>query len=130
MKRILCVEDERVICDLCQKVLGDEGYEVDVAQNGNIAQQMIGLSLYDIFLIDIRLPVMDGKELFRWMQKAHPLIVSRVIFTTGDTISKDALDFLEQVRRPFLAKPFTIDQLIDLVHEVLGELDTDNIALG
>ncbi|GAH16631.1 unnamed protein product, partial [marine sediment metagenome] len=66
-KRILVVEDEPAICELCRRVLAGEGFEVDIAVNGKVAQDMIEDKKYDLFLIDIRLPEMDGKELYKWI---------------------------------------------------------------
>ena len=65
VKRILVVEDEPAICALCQQVLTGEGFEVDIANNGKIAQGMIEKQEYQLFLLDIRMPVMTGKELYQ-----------------------------------------------------------------
>ncbi len=62
-RRILVVEDEPAICDLCQRVLTGEGFEMDIAVNGKVAQGMIEEKQYDLFLFDIKLPVMNGQEL-------------------------------------------------------------------
>ena len=64
VKRILVIEDEPAICELCRRVLSGEGFEVDIAVDGRMAQEMIAKRQYDLYLIDIRLPVMDGKELY------------------------------------------------------------------
>jgi len=52
-KRILVVEDEPAISDVCQRVLTGEGFEVDIAVNGKVAQGMIEEKQYDICLIDM-----------------------------------------------------------------------------
>jgi len=63
LKRILVVEDEPAISDVCQRVLTGEGFEVDIAVDGKVAQDMIGEKQYDLCLIDIRTPAMNGKKL-------------------------------------------------------------------
>ena len=120
-KRILIVEDEPAICDVCRRVLVDEGFEVDIAANGKIAQDMIEERQYDLCLIDIRTPQMSGKELYQWLQEKHPQLTNRVIFTTGDVMGGDIQSFLEQAARPFLPKPFTPDELKAIIRETLKQ---------
>ena len=111
VKRILVVEDEPAITQLCRIVLTGEGFEVDIAVNGKVAQNMIGEKQYDLFLFDIKLPVMNGRELYQWLKEKNPQLVNRVIFTTGDVMVGDTHMFIEQAARPFLPKPFTPDEL-------------------
>ncbi len=115
--RILVVEDEPSIGGLCQRVLTAEGFEVDIAVNGKVAKDMIEEKQYTLYLIDIKLPVMNGKEVYEWLQEKHPQLVSRVIFTTGSILIEDAM-FVERAGRPFLPKPFSPDQLRAIVRQV------------
>jgi DNA-binding response OmpR family regulator len=117
--RVLVVEDEPSISQVCLRVLGGEGFEVDIAENGAKAQEKMQAKDYDICLVDIITPVMDGKRLFRWITEKHPNVVKGVIFTTGDSINPDTRDFLDKVHRPFLPKPFTLDELKNVVRETL-----------
>ena len=119
VKRILVVEDEPVICALCQRVLTGEGFEVDIAANGKMAEAMIEEQKYQIFLFDIRMPVMTGKDLYQWLEEQHPLLIGRVIFTTGSVISEDTQLFMKQTGRPYLPKPFTAAELLAIVNESL-----------
>ena len=122
VKRILIVEDEPAICAVCSRVLTGEGFEVDTAANGKVAQGMIEEKQYDLFLIDIRMPVMNGTELHQWLQEKHPQLANRVIFITGSVVSGDTRSFLEQITRPFLLKPFTPDELKAVVSEAVKEI--------
>jgi DNA-binding response OmpR family regulator len=117
--RVLVVEDEPSISQVCSRTLEGEGFEVDIAENGAKAQEKLQAKGYDICLIDIMTPVMDGKRLFRWMTEKHPKVVKGVIFTTGDSINPDTRDFLDKARRPFLPKPFTLAELKSVVRETL-----------
>ena len=121
-KRILVVEDEPAISQLCRRVLTSEGFEVDIAVNGEIAQDMLEEKQCDFCLIDIRTPEMNGIELYQWLKEKHPKIIEGVIFTTGDVMSGDTKDFLEQTTRPFLPKPFTPDELKTIMRETLEEV--------
>ena len=120
--RILVVEDEPVIGRICSQTLTHEGFEVDITANGSIAESMLQKKKYDLVLIDIRTPVMNGKQLYQSILERHPEVVSGVIFTTGDALGGDAKSFLEQSGRPFLPKPFTPDELKTVVKEALGRI--------
>ena len=122
-KRILVVEDEPAIGDVCRRVLSGEGFEVDIAVDGKVAQNMIKEKQYDLCLIDIRTPTMDGREFYQWLREKNPQLATRVIFTTGDVMGGDIQSFLEQVTRPFLPKPFTPDELKTKIREALKELE-------
>lgn len=121
-KRILVVEDEPVISSVCLRVLTDEGFEVDGAVNGRMAEDMIEKSTYDLCLIDIRTPVMNGKELFQYINAAHPELINGVVFTTGDMIDGDTQTFLKETGRLFLPKPFSPEELRTIVREALRQI--------
>ncbi len=122
VKMILVVEDEPAICELCQRVLSDEGFEVNIAANGKVAQDMIEEKQYDLLLFDIKLPVMNGQELYQWLKEKHPKQISKVLFTSGSVLGEDTQLFIEQTGRLFLPKPFTPDELKDIVREVTKEI--------
>jgi DNA-binding response OmpR family regulator len=119
--KILAVEDELGIRQVCHRALTSQGYQVDFAGNGVAAESMLMKQDYDLLLVDIKTPVMDGKQLYHYIEARHPELVNRVIFTTGDAMSNDTQDFLKQTGRPFLLKPFSPDELNALVRETLGQ---------
>jgi len=124
IKRILVVEDEPEISAFCWRVLTSEGFDVDIAVQGKVAQEMLEKKQYDLCLIDIRLPVLDGKELYQWLKERHPKLVNGVIFTTGDIMGGgDTQIILEQAERPLLPKPFTPNDLKAIVREALRQLE-------
>ncbi len=118
-KRILLVEDEPSIGNMCQRVLTREGFQVEIAINGAVAQEMLQRRQYDLCLIDMRTPKMGGEELYQWLQTEYPQTASHVIFTTGSVIDDRITAFLQQSGRPFLPKPFTPNELIAIVNESL-----------
>ena len=121
-KRILVVEDELSIGNMCRRVLTREGYEVDIAVNGRVAQDMIEEKQFSLYLVDIRMPKMNGIELYQWLQKKYPQLSDRVIFTTGSVIGGDTMTFVEQSGRSLLPKPFTPNELKVMVKEALKEV--------
>ena len=108
---------------MCQRVLSREGFEVEIAVNGMLAQDMIEKRQYHIFLIDIRTPTMNGTELYHWLQKKYPQMANQVIFTTGSVLDEKTMTFIEQSGRPFLPKPFTPDELIAVVRKALKQIE-------
>lgn len=120
--RILSVEDEPSIRQVCYRVLTGQGYQVDFATNGVVAENMLMKADYDLLLVDIKTPVMDGKQLYRYIKKRYPNMAERVIFTTGDVINSETQCFLEQTGRSFLLKPFSPDELRTVVGESLKSL--------
>ncbi len=122
-KRILVVEDEPAVGEVCNRILTSEGFEVDIAVNSAVAQDMLRGKNYDLCLIDIMTPVMNGKQLYQYISERYPKLANRVIFTTGDVIGGDTMTFIEQTGRPCLHKPFTPDELKTIVRETLRQLD-------
>jgi DNA-binding response OmpR family regulator len=116
-KRGLVVEDEPSIAKMCIRALGVEGFEVDIASDGEAAQARFAENgdVYDLCLIDIRTPRMNGIELYHYLQKSGSGMINRVIFTTGDIINEEIKAFLEKSGRPFLPKPFTLDELRSVI---------------
>jgi len=122
IKRILVVEDEPAISEICRRVLVSEGFAVSIAPDGKIAQDMIEKEEYGLCLIDIRTPAMSGMELYQWIMEKHPKLANGVILTSGDVMGGNIQDFLKHVARPFLPKPFTPDELRTTLREALGVL--------
>ncbi len=121
-KKILVVEDEPFISGLCMRVLISEGYEVNVAVNGQIAEGMIDRCRYDLCLVDIRTPIMSGKELFKYIKEKHPYLVKGVIFTTGDVIGGDTQSFLKDTGCAYILKPFSPDDLRTVIKEAMQSI--------
>ncbi len=121
-EKILVVEDETTIREVCQRTLMSQGYPVDMASNGAAAKDMIKEENYDLIVIDIKTPIINGKQLFEYIKETYPKLADRVVFTTGDVMSNDIQYFLEQSGRQFLLKPFTPDELSAVVREALSRL--------
>jgi DNA-binding response OmpR family regulator len=118
-KSILVVEDEPSIARVCVRTLTGEGYAVETVVNGKIARGTLGKRDYDLYIVDVRTPEMNGMELYEEMKKIRLGLADKVLFTTGDTLSGNIKEFLDETRRPYLPKPFTPDELRVLVKTAL-----------
>lgn len=120
-KEVLVVEDEPSIGQVVLRVLGGEGFNVDVATNGEIALEMVKRKQYDYCLLDIKTPAMNGLDFFMWLQEQHSRLADHVIFTTGDISFGETERLPEESDRHFLPKPFTPQELIAKVRETWKE---------
>ena len=109
---------------MCQRVLTREGFEVEIAINGELAQDVLKKRQYHICLVDIRTPGMGGEELYRWLQENYPQLASHVIFTTGSVIDDKITTFVELTGRLFLPKPFTPGELTAIIEQALKQLQS------
>lgn len=64
---------------------------------------------------------MSGAELYQWLQDKHPQTANRVVFTTGSLLDEKTTTFVRQSGRPFLPKPFTPDELTDIIEKSLRQ---------
>jgi len=118
-KRILVVDDEKYILDFFVEVFRDWPLSVDTAGNGKSALQKMQDSEYDLVITDYRMPQMSGRELFNWIGENRPHLADRVIFVTGDTVSIETRAFFEKSGSRYLAKPFRIEDIKDVIQQVL-----------
>lgn len=115
-KKILIVDDEREILDMIFDLLHQQGNYVDVASNGKIAWEKIQKQEYDLILCDIKMPQMNGRELYQALKKPNPLYLRKLVFITGDTVSQETSDFLKSSGCPSIQKPFDIEELRQMLH--------------
>jgi CheY-like chemotaxis protein len=113
--RILVAEDEPSIRRVLAVTLQHAGYDVDLAANGAEAETFIAVRPYDLMLVDIKMPVMNGMELYERVHAEYPALARRIVFTTGDVINKQVEHFIESTDRPYISKPFSADELIEVV---------------
>ncbi len=119
-RRVLVVEDELEIAESLGEILGLDGHKVDLADNGKTALKKIAKTDYDLILMDLRMPKMDGPTLYRELEKNHPHLCSRVAVVTGDTLEAAASDFLKQTGLRWIEKPFVPADVSKAVDEALG----------
>ena len=118
-RTILVVEDEALIAELLTDVLSAEGHQVEIAANGTEAVDRLRDRTYDLILSDLRMPEMDGPSFYREVARSRPDLRGRFIFITGDLLSPETREFLEQTGAPSLSKPFAPEVVCRLIQEAL-----------
>lgn len=118
-QKILVIEDEPSIQHLCSEILTLEGFEVDVAANGMEAKLKLKRRDYNLLIIDVKMPGMNGVRLHEYMAGRCPEMLDRSVFISGDVIGGDTEIFLKNTGRPFLAKPFNPDELTAIVKKTI-----------
>ena len=119
-KRILVVEDEPIIAGLLSDMLMADGHEVDAVNTGRAALERLAVEAYDLIVSDLRMPVLDGRGLYRELEANHPEMLRRILFVTGSALDPGNEEFLARTRVPWLAKPFSITELTRLTQKVLA----------
>jgi len=117
---ILLIDDDESILRVLDKALSKEHFDVVVAGSGREAVQLLARGEYSLILSDIRMPAFDGQQLFRFLDEHMPEAKDKVIFLTGDTGNPKTMDFLNEVKRPYLTKPLDIPTLLKMVREALS----------
>jgi CheY-like chemotaxis protein len=128
MKRpihILVVDDEPLMARPLADTLAAEGYEIDMAVNGQRALEKIKHQTYDLILSDLRMPELDGVGLCQELERRWPELLRRMIFITGAIEHPDYESFLAQTQVPVLAKPFSRSALHALTRQVLSASQPD-----
>ncbi len=113
--RILVVDDEQSVRGLARRFLAKRGHHVDEAESGKAALRMIQEREYDSVIVDLRMPDLSGEGLYEWLKKNRPALAEQVIVISGDIANPDTVEILERMDRPFLLKPFDLDDLLRIV---------------
>lgn len=108
--KVLLVEDEILIANAVKQVLKKDNYLVDLAFNGEDGLDNALTGQYDVIVLDILMPKMDGLSVLREIRLSH--ITTPVIILTAKGETKDKICGLDSGADDYLAKPFEIDELL------------------
>ena len=118
---MLVDDDEASIRALTREILNASGYETMTAGSGEEALRLLERQPLDLIVADVRMPGMDGVELYKRVGERWPAMPRRMLFITGDTASGRTSQLLHEDHVPYLEKPF---QMGELLHAVRAVLDT------
>jgi len=115
--RILVIDDDEGIRRVVSDALKSEGYSVDTASNGKEAVEKSQTNFYNLAIIDIRLPDMEGTKLLTSMKETTPEMVK--IILTGYPALQNAVDAVNEGAHGYLAKPINMEELLRTVEQHL-----------
>ena len=118
VKRILVVDDEDSLRQAVVEELTAAGYEVENVSNGMEAITLIPLNYFDLVLLDISMPLVDGIEALKHIHKNSPN--TKVIMLTGEADLKHALAAHHGGAVDYITKPFSIDEIVPCVKRAIG----------
>lgn len=118
--RVLVVEDEPALSIAVSEALGDAGFVVDRAGDGEEGLTRLAEQSYELIVCDLKMPRIDGMQFYRAMAAATPALSRRVIFVTGDVAGTDAERFLEETGCRWLSKPFRLGDLLRAARDTLS----------
>jgi signal transduction histidine kinase/CheY-like chemotaxis protein len=119
-KAILVVDDEPEVAATLAEMLADDGHRVETAPDGDIALRKLEERRFDLVLSDVRMPGLDGPGLYRALERRHPHLVRRFVFFTGDALSLETRQLVEETRILAMSKPFDADAIRQVVRRALS----------
>lgn len=117
--RILIVDDEEIVRSSLQDILNLEGYEVQSVANGEAALSLLQRETFDLILLDLKMPGMDGIDVLRAINKLSPDI--KVILLTGHGSLESAIEALRQGAHDYILKPAPSTEILSSVMRGLSK---------
>lgn len=122
--RILLIDDEPHILHYLRTTLEAWGHSVESAPDGQAGLEMASAESFDLIISDLRMPRLGGREFYEVLVGKNPAMARHVVFSTGDTVRGDTLEFLEREGRPYLNKPFSLAELRNLLGQMASQRNT------
>src|SRR5437899_11931120 len=95
---------------LLEDILTSDGYRATSAANGVEALALLANNAFDLLMIDIRMPELDGPSFYRELERSNPDHACRVMFMTGGAVGAETAQLLSTVRTPVLRKPLAVKE--------------------
>ena len=125
--KILVVEDEKQIAGFVRNGLEEQGFTVDVCDNGNDGYVLATTQSYDVIVLDIMLPGRDGLSILRNLRKQKNAVP--VIVLTARTELDERIEGLNLGADDYLTKPFYVEELIARVHAVARRASGEQLSI-
>ncbi len=118
--RILVVDDDQMVLIALEELLNPEGYIVHTVLSAKEALERLDQNGYDLLLLDIIMPEMDGFELCRQIREKEKYKETPIVFLTAKNREEDRAHGLEVGGNLFLSKPISPDKLLKIISETIG----------
>lgn len=117
-KSVLVVDDEEMLLELANDGLTQHGYDVITVNNGEAALRAVGQRKFDVIFCDLKMPGLNGRQIYTRLCTDHPQAARRLVFVTGDIINETLARFLEQEKITCLNKPFSLAALSEAAKKI------------
>jgi DNA-binding NtrC family response regulator len=121
-QKVLVVDDESGIRQVLKECLS-KYYSVDTAVDGLDAKRLLEKNEYDVLILDMHLPGMNGMEVYKWVEGANPQLADRTMFITCVSSYPSYEKFARTNASRCFSKPFMIDELVAAVDRIFKQPD-------
>ncbi len=121
-RKILVVDDDRIILESCKRILESEGFKVFLVASAQETIELLEVEYFDLLIIDVKMPIQDGMYLLEQIKRKWPLDIwpeLPVIVMSGYPTPKTITDGLDRGATDFIPKPFTPDELVTSVNNAI-----------
>jgi DNA-binding response OmpR family regulator len=125
--RVLYIEDEPRVADLVKRALAEEGFQVDIARDGDEGYRAARSADYQLLIVDQLLPFRTGREICTLLRSegySYPILMLTALNSLGDTVAG-----LDAGADDYLTKPFAIEELIARLRALLRRSDSKSLVL-
>ena len=119
--KILVCDDDETICYLLKEQLVDKDFAIDMVYDGKYAIENMKKKNYDLLLLDLKMPIMQGEDVLKFVKEYYPSI--QVIILTADTEIRKAIDCIKLGAYDFITKPYNFDELLLTIKRALEHRD-------
>jgi DNA-binding NtrC family response regulator len=119
-KKILVIDDEKIVCDMAKKILEAEDYEVETFTDSQLALERIRTQPFDLVVTDLKMENVSGMDILKEVNKLYP--ETRVIMLTAYATLDATIEAIRERIYDFFPKPVKIDELKNSVKKALGDL--------
>ena len=128
--KILIVEDEKLLADSIRTLLQKKGFDVEVAYDGETGRQYAELGVYDLLILDVMMPSVDGFEVARRVRMKH--LGSMILMLTAKSELEDRITGLNAGADYYLTKPFDARELLACINALLRRqgAQVDEVSFG
>ncbi len=121
-RKVLVIDDEKVVCNSCRRVLKQEGFDVSTATAGREGVEKLSQENFDAVIVDLRMPGIGGMDVLRIIKRNNP--EAQVIIITGYSSVSTAVEAMQLGAADYLPKPFTPKELTQKLERMLRAVKT------
>lgn len=119
VKKIIVIDDEKIVCDMAKKILQAEGYEVETFTDSQLALEAIRSQAFDLVITDLKMENVSGMDILKEVNRLHPH--TRVIMLTAYATLDATIEAIRERIYDFFPKPVKIEELKQSVKKALGD---------